>query len=231
MLHTALSQRRFFLTSQAVISDKEELHREVYINLTDQNGEVHKAGYFMPMATSLGLASRIDKYVLEHAAEYLKKASGEILAVNISIAFSKERLAVVWLRNFLEANQSIKEQLLFEIHDINLIQYPDVCFDLVRMLKQLGFGFGIDQCTLNDISLNLLKDIKPDYLKIEKDYFQDIESRGNTEVALNALLTLTDNLNIKLIVTKIEDKAFQDVLISRKIKYFQGFGIAHIQPL
>ena len=231
MLHTALSKQRFFMTFQPVMSDMGELHREIYVNLTDKNGAVHKAGFFMPMAISLGLASRIDKYVLEHAAEYLKNNPARILAINISISFCKERLAVVWLRHFLDANQPIKERLFFEIHDIDLIQHPDVCIDLIRIIKQMGFGFGIDQCTLNDTSLNLLKKISPYYLKIEKEYFQDIESRGDTEVALKALLTLTTSLNIKLIVSKIEDKAFKEVLIPRKITYFQGFGIADIQPL
>lgn len=231
MLHTALSKQRFFLTFQPVMSDMGELHREIYINLTDKNGEVQRAGFFMPMAISLGLASRIDKYVLEHAAEYLKNNPERILAINISISFCKERLAVVWLRHFLDANQPIKERLFFEIHDIDLTQHSDICIDLIKIIKQMGFRFGIDQCTLNDTSLNLLKEIRPYYLKIEKDYFQDIESRGNTEVALKALLTLTTNLNIKLIVSKIEDKTFKEILIPRNIKYFQGFGIADIQPL
>jgi EAL domain-containing protein (putative c-di-GMP-specific phosphodiesterase class I)/GGDEF domain-containing protein len=231
MLHSALSRRRFFLTFQSVMSDTKELHREVYINLTDQNKEVHKAAFFMPMAITLGLASRIDKYVLEHAAQYLKNNPEKTLAVNISISFCKERLAIVWLRHFLDDSRSIKKRLFFEIHDIDLIQYPEVCIDLIRIVTQMGFGFGIDQCTLNDTTLNLFKEIKPDYLKIEKDYFEDIEHQGNIEVALNALVTLTDNLSIKLIVTKIEDKKFQSVLISKKIKYFQGFGVSGISPL
>jgi len=231
MLHSALSRQRFFLTFQPVMSDTKELHREIYINLTDQNKEAHKAAFFMPMAISLGLASRIDKYVLEHGAKYLKSNPEKALAVNISISFCKERLAIVWLRHFLDDSQAIKKRLFFELHDIDLIQYPEVCIDMIRILKQMGFGFGIDQCTLNDTTLSLFNEIKPDYLKIEKDYFEDIEQQGSTEVALNVLSTLTENFNIKLIVTKIEDKGFKNVLRSRKIKYFQGFGIAGIKPL
>jgi diguanylate cyclase (GGDEF)-like protein len=231
MLHSALSRQRFFLTFQPVMSETRELHREIYINLTDQNKEAHKAAFFMPMAISLGLAGRIDKYVLEHAGNYLKNNPEKSLAVNISISFCKERLAIVWLRHFLDDSRPIKKQLFFEIHDIDLIQYPEVCIDMIKILKQMGFGFGIDQCTLNDTTLSLFNEIRPDYLKIEKDYFEDIEQQGNIEVTLKALLTLTENLNIKLIVTKIEDKRFQNVLMSRNIKYFQGFGVAGIKPL
>jgi EAL domain-containing protein (putative c-di-GMP-specific phosphodiesterase class I) len=100
------------------------------------------------------------------------------------------------------------------------------------MLRQMGFGVGIDQFSLNDTSLNLLKEIKPAYVKIEKDYFQEIDSSlGNTEVALNSLLSLTDSLDTKLIVTKIEDEEMHRTLLSKRIAYFQGLAIAPITPL
>lgn len=232
MLHSALADQRFILLSQPVVSDQGELHQEVYINFADSNGRVYKAGYFMPMAISLGLAGRIDKYVLERVAQHLKKIPARALAVNITDAFCKDRLAGIWLRQFLEANQFLREQLFFEIHDNTLIQYPDLCFDLTVMLQKLGFGIGIDQLSLNDTSLNLLNDLKPVYVKIEKDYFHDMNSGlGNTEVALNSLRSLTDSLDIKLIVTKIEDTKMYQALLSKRIKYFQGLAIAPITPL
>lgn len=232
MLHSALTNERFILFSQPVVFHNGELHREIYINFADSDGKVYKAGYFMPMAISLGLAGRIDKYVFERAVQHLKNMPARTLAVNITNAFCKDRLAGVWLRQFLTANQSVCGQLYVEIHDNNLTQYPDLYFDLAKMLKRMGVGVGLDQFSLNDTSLNLLKEIKPAYVKIEKDYFQDIEnSHGNTETALNSLISLTDNLDTKLIVTKIEDEKMYRALLSKRVKYFQGLAIAPITPL
>ncbi len=231
MLYSALVNQRFLLVAQPVHSTSGELHREVFINFADSNGKVYKAGYFMPMAISLGLASRIDKYVLERAAAFLQKNTDTKLAVNITTSFCKDRMVIVWLRQFLEVNQSIQENLFFEINDNSFVQDPEVCIDFTHSLKQMGFGLGIDQFALEDISLNHLKEIKPDYIKIEQDYFQNIKTLGNGEVALNALLSVTESLETKLIVTKIEDEALHKLLINKKIKYFQGYGIAGISPL
>lgn len=231
MLHSALTNQRFTILSQPVLSAQGELHQEIYINLTAPNGQIYKAGYFMPMAISLGLSSRIDKYVLECIADYLKKSPEKVFAVNLTNVFCRDRLAAVWFRHFLETNQALSRQIYFEIHGDHMLQYPEICFDLTKLLQQMGFGFGIDQIILNDTSLNLFKEIKPAYIKIEKDYFEDIDGRGNSEVALNALLSLTDSLGIKLIVTKIEDEKQHQVLLSKKIKYFQGYAIASIDPL
>ena len=50
-------------------------------------------------------------------------------------------------------------------------------------------------------------------------------------MVLNALFTITDSLDIKLIATKIETDAQRRALADRNITYFQGRGIADIAPL
>lgn len=231
MIDAALSDNRFFLTAQPVLSDRGEYHKELYVNLKDPQGIVHRAGYFMPMAISLGLAGRIDRYVLETAVTYLNETSEGILAVNITTDFCKDRMAFGWLRQFLTANKSLKTRLVLEIHDSTLIQYPDICFDFAGMLKGMGYGFGIDQYTMNAVSLDLLEEMKPHYIKIENDYLQDVDNRGNTEIALNAILTITDSLGIELIATRIETETQRQVLVAKNINCFQGHGIANIAPL
>lgn len=231
MIDTAFSDGRFFLTAQPVISDKGEYHKELYINLKDPQGNTHRAGYFMPMAISLGQAGRIDRFVLETAAAYLGKTSEGTLAVNITTEFCKDRLALIWLRQFLEANKAIRTRLVIEMHDSTLIQHPDVCLDLAGMLRGMRYGFGIDQYTMNDVSLDLLKEMNPNYIKIESDYLQDKDNRSHTEMALNAILTITDSLGIELIATRIETEAQRQALVAKNITCFQGHGIAGIGPL
>lgn len=231
MLDAALSDQRFFLTAQPVLSDKGEYHRELYINLKDPQGVAHRAGYFMPMAISLGQAGKIDRYVLETAAAYLKQTSEGVLAVNITSEFCKDRLAFTWLRQFLNTNKAIRTRLVLEMHDNTLIQQPDICLDFAGMLKGMGYGFGIDQYTMHDISLDLLKEMNPNYIKIENDYLQDMDNRSNTEMALNAILTITDSLGIELIATRIETEAQRQALVAKNINCFQGHAVAGITPL
>jgi EAL domain-containing protein (putative c-di-GMP-specific phosphodiesterase class I) len=84
---------------------------------------------------------------------------------------------------------------------------------------------------MNDVSLELLKEMNPNYIKIESDYLQDMENRSHTEMALNAILTITDSLGIELIATRIETEAQRQALVAKNITCFQGHGIAGIGPL
>jgi len=231
MLDAALSDGRFFLSAQPVLSDTNEYHREIFINLKDTDAVTHRAGYFMPMVINLGMAGKIDRYVLECAAACLKENPDHIFAVNITTDFCKDRLAFSWLRQYLADNKPIKTRLVLEIHDSTLIQHPDICLDLSGMLKGMGYAFGIDQYSMNEVSLDLIKEMKPQYIKIDYDYLEDIDKQMNTVIALNAMLTITDSLGIELIASKIETEEQRLSLAAKNINYFQGLGIAGVAPL
>ena len=230
-IEKAFFDNRFVLAAQPVISAKGELHREVYVRLVDRQGVAHRAGFFMPMVMGLGLAVKLDQYVLEHAVRHLSANRDDVLAVNLTTEFCKDRKALWWLRQFLADSKSVQTRLILEIQENTLIQYPDVCLDLAGLFSGLGYTFGIDQYARHDTSLNFLKKLKPHYIKIERDTLEVFDDPGKTDMVLNALFTITDSLDIKLIATKIETDAQRRVLAARDITYFQGRGIAEIAPL
>lgn len=231
MIESALSEERFTLTSQPVVSDGGELHREIFINMIDFQGEVQRAGFFMPMVIKLSLANEVDRYVLKHATEFLEGNPGVTLAVNVSNEFLKNRESFTWFRKFLDAAVGVKKHLVFEIPDEAVGKNLEICLDFSGLLKGKGFTFGIDRFVMSESSLKYLHLLKPDYIKVERDYLLDIDNSGDAGVALNAFLNITESLGIKLIATKIESEEEKEILRSRHIKYFQGRGIADVSPL
>lgn len=231
LIEGAFAKNQFFQTAQPVLSGSDELHREVFINMFDSQGFQYQAGLFMPMVVALGIASRLDRYILEQSCRYLSDHSDHTLAVNITTEFCQDRLTGPWLRKFLTEQTSLKERLVFEIHEITLIQYPEICIDFIGLITGMGFKFGLDQYTMHDASLNQLKKIKPAYVKIERDYMEVFDDPEKGDMILNSLFTISASIGIKLIATKIENKAQQLILANKNINYFQGHGIAEIAPL
>lgn len=140
-------------------------------------------------------------------------------------------MAGLWLRKFLTERKSLRDRLVFEIHETTLIRYPEICIDFVGLITGMGFKFGLDQYTMHDASLNLLKKIKPSYIKIERDYLEVFDDPEKVDMVLNALFTISASLGIKLIATKIENEAQRRLLADKNITYFQGHGIAGVVPL
>ena len=231
LIEEAFSENRFFLTAQPVMCGADEFHREVFINMVDRKDVKYQAGLFIPMVVALGLASRLDQYLLEQSDRYLSNNPEHTLAVNITTEFCRDRLAGLWLRKFLTERKSLRDRLVFEIHETTLIRYPEICIDFVGLITGMGFKFGLDQYTMHDASLNLLKKIKPSYIKIERDYLEVFDDPEKVDMVLNALFTISDSLGIKLIATKIENEAQRRRLADKNIIYFQGHGIAGVVPL
>jgi len=231
LIDNACSNGRFFLTAQPVVSERGKFHREIFINMVDQWGAQYRAGSFIPMILTLGLESRLDRYILEESGRYLLDHPGDVLAINITTDFCRDRLTGPWLRKFLMDRKSLRDRLVFEIHESTLIRYPEISMDFVGLIRGMGFKFGIDQYTMQDISLNLLKEIKPHYIKIERDYLEVFDDPEKVDMVLNALFTISESLNIKLIATKIENEQQRLALADKNIIYFQGHGIAGIAPL
>ena len=231
LIEITFSNSHFFLTVQPVMSDKDEFHREVFVNMVDQEGIQRKANLFMPMILTLGLASRLDRFILEKSAAYLQENPGNILAVNITTEFCRDRMTGPWLRQFLMDQKSMANNLVFEIHENTLINFPEICIDFIGLITGMGFKFGIDRFTMHDVSLNLLKRIKPHYIKIERDYLEVFDDPKKVDMVLNSLFTIIESLSIKLIAVKIENETQRLELADKNIIYFQGHGIAGIIPL
>ncbi len=231
LIEISFSNSHFFLTVQPVLSDKDEFHREVFVNMLDQEGIQRKANLFMPMILTLGLASRLDQFIIEKSAGYLQENPGNVLAVNITTEFCRDRMTGPWLRQFLMNRKSLANNLVFEIHENTLINFPEICIDFIGLITGMGFKFGIDRFTMHDVSLNLLKRIKPDYIKIEREYLEVFDDPKKVDLVINSLFTIIDSLSIKLIAVKIENEMQRLELADKNIIYFQGHGIAGIIPL
>lgn len=231
IIESALVEKRFLLTAQPVISETEELHQEIFVNMVDLEGQVQRAGFFMPMVIKLSLAEEIDKYVLKHATDFLLDNPDITLAVNVSNDFLKDRASFTWFRKFLFDIKELRDRLVFEISDTAVNKYFHICLDFAGLLKGTGFSFGIDRFVMSENSVKHLDLLKPDYIKVEQDYLLDMEDENSKDLALNSFLTITESLGIKLIATKVENDEQKEVLSSRQIKYFQGRGIADISPL
>lgn len=230
-IEAAFAADGFSLTAQPVLCEGNEFHREIYVNMVDQNGVPQNANLFMPMIQTLGLASKLDRFILEQTADYLSEKPGSVLAVNITSEFCKDRMGAPWLRQFLSDRKPIAEKLVFEIHENTLINFTDICIDFIGLITGMGFKFGVDRFTMHDVSLSLLEKVKPQYIKVERDYLEVFDDPKKADMVMNSLFTITESLDIKLIAAKIENEKQKSELVEKNIKYFQGHGIAGIIPL
>lgn len=232
----SLEESRMVLAFQSVVEWKdtapEVLHEEIFLRLLDKEGTIHSAGYFIPVATSLGLVDTLDRYMIGKVLDYVRNNRPSTpMALNLSADFVKKFENISWLENELESISDFTLPLWFEVSNAIALQEIEAVRSLSSIVKKKGHRFGIDHFAFPEGGAGYLQAIRPDYLKANGAYLQDMLYDKETGKARESLYNLLRSLGIMLVAIMIEEKEELENLKKLGITHFQGTHIAPVELL
>lgn len=214
-------ENRLFLVGQlALDSNKKAVHKELFIRARNEQGEVIAASSFMPMASSLGLSIDIDKAVFRLINDHRQLDPHIPLALNLSAAFFELADARDDFELMLIHCSKRDIQLCIEASHHVLQQHAEMCRQVSDKVKQQGHQFGIDNLDLG-LSLQLLQSARFDYVKINANNLCEQNSEELSK-GYQALKTITDTLDIKIIVVGVDSQSSFEQLRTSGIEVMQG---------
>ena len=228
LLTKAMKDKEFIFQWQPIHHTQtgEVMQREIYCRLKINN-KVERAGVFMPYIARLGLGIELDENVLESIAlDKLLMRQKEPIAINLS----RESLVSLefhqWLKDYL-ARSTNPEKLHFELPEAGITANISVCRELCDVITQGGAQFGIDNCGRQMGSLSYLQQLKPYYIKLDLslscyDSQEQEHNQQNFELC-RALVNIARGLNIKVILTGIEDNEHLMAIKSLRADGYQGY--------
>ena len=86
-----------------------------------------------------------------------------------------------------------------EITEIAFRNDTKILLDSLDELHKFGFNIVIDNFGSGFSSLNLLKDVKVDILKLDKEFLKESENQERTRTILNMIVTMATKLGIKVV--------------------------------
>lgn len=226
-LMSSLEESRILLASQPVIQlhgdHQKVLHEEIFLRYKDKEGTVHNAGFFIPVATSLGIVDILDHYMIEKVLERLSNGSLRTsVALNLSAEFVKKYDNVEWLKNKLKKlHQEHTIALWFEVSNTIALHELEAVRSLCSVVKSFGDQFGIDHFMMPEKGASYLQIIGPDYVKSNSAYLEDILGDYDSGGARESLINIVTSLGIDMIVISIES--------SEQITRFKKHGISRFQ--
>ncbi|WP_213609094.1 EAL domain-containing protein [Pseudoalteromonas sp.] len=191
---------------------------------------------FIPIAEEMGLIAEIGQWVLKKAMLYnyslQKRGLAKIvMAVNLSslqfqredfvqqlkIAISESKLAPKWLE--LE----LTESLLFE----NI----DQVVQKLQEIKQLGVSIAIDDFGTGFSSLNYLKRLPIDRIKIDKSFTRELVTDHKDGAIIRAIIAMSHQLGLKVIAEGVETTSQATLLHKMLCDELQGYLFAKPLPI
>ncbi|MEX6504435.1 EAL domain-containing protein [Pseudomonas zhanjiangensis] len=191
---------------------------------------------FIPLAEDTGQIIPLSEWVLKTACRDARSLldqgfKGALMAVNISPVQFQRSNFVERVRTILEQTGLPAEMLELEITETVLVDNPERAVDTIQRLKQLGVCLAIDDFGTGFSSLNYLKRLPIDKVKIDRSFVQDIISNQHDAAISQGIISMAHHLKLKVIAEGVETEAQFSFLKKSRCEEFQGYFFAKPMPL
>jgi len=193
-------------------------------------------GDFIQIIEKINIISDVDRFIWECAckklAEWKEKGRTDIaISVNIS---AKDFFTM----DLYETFTSLVKKYDISPKNLNLeITETAVIFDLENQMKLLdrlraaGFIVEMDDFGSGYSSLNMLKDISVDVLKIDMAFLQQTKNNAKSQLILAKIINLAKELGMKVVTEGVENGSQIDFLSDAGCDLFQGFYFSRPIPV
>ena len=233
----ALEEGQFHMFLQPQVSvDKKLLGAEALVRWIHPEKGMVPPGEFISLFEKCSYIHRLDRYVWELACRQLsqwKKEGREDLHISVNIS-PKDFYFV----NIYETFTSLVEQyginprnLKLEITETALMTELNQQLNLLDKLRNYGFHIEIDDFGSGYSSLNMLKDIAVDVIKLDMGFLRRSEHEDKGRTIMNAIISLSKQLGLSVITEGVETAEQVEYLTGSGCDMFQGYYFAKPMPV
>lgn len=233
----ALDNEEFvmFLQPQVDVSGK-PFGSEALVRWQHPDKGLLAPGVFIDVLEKTGFVYRLDRYMWDKAvkqlAEWKKRGINDYhISVNIS---TKDFYLIDVYETFvgLVEKYDIDPKLLkLEITETALMSDFNKNMVIIKRLQKYGFDIEIDDFGSGYSSLNMLKDISADVLKIDMAFLRATENEVKGQDILEAIISLGGKLGMEVITEGVETDKQLIMLTEMGCHIFQGYYFSKPIPV
>ncbi|MBV5295217.1 MAG: EAL domain-containing protein [Curvibacter lanceolatus] len=210
LIQHALNDNRWRLLAQPVVflDDRRLLHQELMVRLLDEHNGLVPAASFVPMAMRHKLMPEVDRAVVLLAVARLRGhgAPAMPMAINVSLQSVRQRSFVDWLRGVLREQGQQAKLLSFELTCFGCSQDIEAARAFASMVREQGARFGIDRLGLDALSTRVLRQVPPDYVKLDSALIHEVEGEEVSGDWVNAIAALARSMDVQIVAQGIESE-------------------------
>lgn len=200
---------------------------ECLVRLIDDEDKIVSPHFFLGIAKKTRLYHKITKTVIQKSFEKFAKESASF-SINISAADITNPSIVEYILNKL-ARYKIGDRVIFEILESEGIESYDDVYSFMEKVKEFGCKISIDDFGTGYSNFEHILKLKPNFIKIDGSLIKNIDKDVNAQIITKAIVSFASELGAQTVAEFVHSKEIQDMVISLKIDYSQGYYIS--QPI
>ena len=193
-------------------------------------------GEFIPVFERNGFITKLDYYVWEQTCIQLRKWLDEgkqplPISVNLSRISLYNKELVEMICDLVDSYRIPRRLFQVELTESAYNTNPKAVQDMMQHLRDEGFYILMDDFGSGYSSLNVLKDIVVDVLKMDMKFFDGDDREGRGENIMAAVIRMAKWLNMPVVAEGVERIEQVEFLRSIGCEYVQGYYFAKPMPV
>lgn len=239
-IHEALLYDQFKLYYQPIEPlDPANTHPklEILLRMIGKDGSEIPPSEFIPIAERYSIIPAIDRWVIDKSIEVYSRLQKEenilaksIFCINLSGASLADESIIEHIIEITEKFQVAPQCLCFEITESSAIFNLPSASRFIRILKEKGFTFALDDFGSGFSSFNYLKNLPIDYVKIDGCFIRNIDNDPVDYVMVQAITSMCKILGLRTVGEFAETEGIIEKLREIGVDYAQGYGISKPMP-
>lgn len=209
-------------------SNKRIIGAEALVRWIHPEYGMQSPGDFIPVFESNGYITRLDLYMFEEICIFLSKCIRDRVRNIVPVSFNVSRYDI-YCCDFIDKMETIRKKydipvklLRVEITESSVVGGNEYLAKIVDRFHSLGYIVEMDDFGSGYSSLNVLKDIKVDIIKLDMIFLRgEIGGRGG--IIISSIIRMANWLGTPVIVEGVETVEQADYMKSIGCDYIQGY--------
>ena len=207
---------------------------EALVRWIRNNGEVISPAFFIPALEETDAVNMVDWFMADEACKTIRDLRNMDVKMRISVNFSrwhmKEEGFVEKLNQIADRYEIPHKYLEVEITESALIKESKSIIDWVKSVREAGYSVAIDDFGSGLSSLQFIKDLPADILKIDRSLLSGNCENEKERIVLESIFYFAQRLNMTTVAEGVETKEQLGFLRTCSCTRIQGFLFAKPMP-
>ena len=229
MLLKAIDEDRIIPFFQPIYNIKKGMVCKYEVLMRIKSHEEYLSPFpFIQIAEENNLIETVDLIVLKKALAYKNISDPEDniqFSFNISGKVLNDEEYLIKVVDIMRSHNIKGENIVLEITETQSIENLDSLASIMHTYKKLGIKFSIDDFGTAFSSIQYLKQIPADYIKIDGSFIRDINDKKENFYLVQSILSMSKAFKMETIAEFVENEQILDTISKVGIDYAQGYYV------
>ena len=193
-------------------------------------------GKFIPLFEKNGFILQLDDYMLTEVCRLQsawEKQGKQLVPISVNVSrahFAEDNLAE-HICSIVDKFNVPHKYIELELTESAFFDDKSILLETIRKLKSFGFKVSMDDFGAGYSSLNSLKELPLDIIKLDAEFFRSVDDLERSRLIVGETITLAKKLGLDIVAEGIETREQVDFLVEQNCDLIQGFYFSKPLPI